>query len=433
LSKLAEDTHDHTANNNNSSHQHHHHNHNGAKNNNNNSTAHSHHLSLPKICPRHRVPSVGSSEAGGGGSSYPKSNELFGYKSGTGGRSSGTTRSRRSRSHLSTSELASSVDLNEFRLSKSYYAKHKRPSPVTNPFISASVPSNNNKLGAGRNSSVYVNPLYNRKSMQKNSRKSSTGIIIPEANESLVNVPSIVISHHGNSSTNNNRQTGSMNIGNGTTALLNRTSVRKENSNRVHFSLTNTSDDDEEVDDVDSSAGSGANATAAVPIANSKAGAAAAAAVAGLEKLSMSNETFDADKLFQQALSSSEVPVGNCSDDDDDVEEDAGAAYRHAFARHSLNNMVDDVEMAEVEDDSCDAVKQQTQFVLKDADPSKIVVNSVSSGLLFGLEDAIESGPAAASNSNEAMNLDCEGKKSSIEWENYWDNLEFNALGKLNI
>jgi hypothetical protein len=103
----------------------------------------------PKICPRHRVPSVCSSEAG-----------TISYKSGATGASGGTAghmlsssidahgiyMKRRTRS-FQRSECASSVDLNEFKVSRSSFSfanKRKRSSHS----ISINKPSSTNKTSS---------------------------------------------------------------------------------------------------------------------------------------------------------------------------------------------------------------------------------------------------------------------------------------------
>ncbi len=352
----------------------------------------SNHLMLPKMCPRHRVPSVGSSEAGG--NSYPKSNELFGYKN---------RKSRRSRSYLSTSEVASSVDLNEFRhTSTSFFLKRKKQQSSSSAALkynlSSSAPNRPNTTGSGngfgKNNANAYTAVY-KKSSHKSSK--STGIIIPETNESIVaSTANGTSGKHISYPTSNAIHIGS---GNPMNSLLNR--VRKENANRVHFSLANT-DDEDSSSVVDSVTGVPDSSNAAV------------------DKLSVSNETFDADKLFKQALSSKhQQQAAQSSEEDDDDDEDT----YHSFTRHSSNlkSVVDDVEMTETTDTN----------EKENSDANRTLLANNSSNLLFSLE---ESKLREATNStSEVINLNCEGKKSSIEWENYWDNLEFNALGKLNI
>lgn len=68
---------------------------------------------VPKMCPRHRVPSICSSETGGPGSSL-NGNQL-------------RLRRRRNRSYVSnTSDVASSVDLNEYKSAKAYSYSRRR-------------------------------------------------------------------------------------------------------------------------------------------------------------------------------------------------------------------------------------------------------------------------------------------------------------------
>ena len=314
---------------------------------------------FPKICPRHRVPSVCSSDAG-------NINE-FSYP--------GSRKSRRSRSHLSGSEVASSVDLNEFKISKSYFLKKKKPSSNKSQ-ISSSVPNKafqKMPVMAAANGYKKVTPPK---------KLSSEFVKLQQQTEEATKTAHFTTSNAIKINVSNN-------------SLVSRS--KKEGVPRVHFHLANTTDEDD--DDEEGS----------------------------IEKLSASNEAYSADKLFKQALGESSSR-----------EESVSGGMSHI---NTYPNLIQ--QRSEVSNTDVDMVEEDADQVNpSSANPIlEIKPNFSSSNLLFKLEDdktqvaVDEKGATAAGNSSsgEQMILNCEGKKSSIEWENYWDNLEFNALGKLNI
>lgn len=148
----------------------------------------------PKLCARHRVPSICSSETGGATSLNSAQFKL--------------RKSRRNRSYVSnTSDLASSVDLNEFKLSKShsYSRRRKYFSESSNPNIQ----SLNKKA-------IPLRPKRSNKSLERMNLldKSEEEINLEDKMKIFIN------------SQDSNAKS------------------QRETSNRVHFHLSNNTDDE---------------------------------------------------------------------------------------------------------------------------------------------------------------------------------------------
>lgn len=336
---------------------------------------------FPKICPRHRVPSVCSSEASfsqrnnnSSNSNTPSQKNFLAVVS---RRTSKSRGGQRARMNYSGSDVASSVDLNEFKLSNAFFTKNRSKSrqqqlKKSEACFSSSLPAR-------------TSDTYRKASSPKSPPKTIVEKTICEADLDTIN------KYHASSS--------AIQI------------TKQQGKKLVHFDLdvSGTSSDDD-------------------------------------EKVSVSNnDVYTGERLFKQAASCSLNEMMRIKDEDEENVE-----MSVPFTNLSTNATDDEkgallvdpaVTLEQTEQDDMNRNESANFLFSYEEGDIKMPEQKEEKEKCFGDEEMDDDDDE----DNEGEKETSGKKETSMEWanssvattgggdDNYWDNLEFNAMGKLNI